>query len=266
MYSSAGGNRQGLLDGALIQRVQPGLCAQAAVAAVQLAQEGLSGARDVLEGRYGLYPSYYGKDYELRTLTEGLGRDYRLLWLALKPYPCCSYAQEPVEAACELAREPRFAVEAVAEATAWVPSAHAAGLVDHPYSPRECPQVDAQFSLQYLIAASLHRGVLGLADFRNEALHDREVIALASRVRVRVDAHKEGTVELRLADGSTRERRVPVARGHPSRPFDAVAMRAKLEECARYADSPPARSQRIAQSVEGLESLVHAGELAEALG
>ena len=38
-YSSAAGNRQGLLDGTLIQRVQPGLCAQAAVAAVAFARQ-----------------------------------------------------------------------------------------------------------------------------------------------------------------------------------------------------------------------------------
>jgi 2-methylcitrate dehydratase PrpD len=256
-YSSAGGNRQGLLDGAMIQRVQPGLSAQAAVAAAAFAAQGVTGAHDVLEGRYGLYPSHYGTDYDPRQLLDGLGHEFRMLDLALKPYPCCSYSQEPIEAASELAGEPGFDAGEVREIVVSVASAHAAGLVDHVYAPRSCAQVDAQFSMQYVIGATAVRGGLGLKDFQEAALRDPAVIDYARRVRVEVDPQKEGSVEFRMRDGSTRARRVTTARGHPSRPFGERELLGKLAECAALAATPlPApRARVLYDMVMGLEKL-----------
>jgi len=267
VYSSAGGNRQGLLDGTLIQRVQPGFCAQAAVAAVALARQGVTGAHDVFEGRYGLYPSYYGSDYEPDTLTRALGSDFHMLDLALKPYPCCSYSQEPIDAALELVREHRFGADDLLQVVVWVASPHAAGLVDRPYEPRSCPQVDAQFSMQYVIAAALRRRALGVADFQDEALHDPAVLALSRRVRVEIDPQREGSVELLLNDGRVLSRRVLLAPGHPRRPFDRRQMSDKLRECGAHAVVPRTEAQLAAleQGILELEQRARAADLAALL-
>lgn len=265
VYSSAGGNRQGLLDGTLIQRVQPGICAQAAVSAVALARQGITGAHDVLEGRYGLYPSYYGSDYEPGTLTRELGREFRMLELALKPYPCCSYSQEPIDATLDLVREHRVAVDDVAEAVICVVSTHAAGLVDHPFQPRSCPQVDAQFSMQYVIAAAICRGSLGVMDFQQQALRDPAVLALSRRVRVEVDANREGNVELRMKDGRVLSRRVPLARGHPKRPMRPQELEEKLRECAAQAAWSAGRVAALQEGIAVLEELPRAADVAALL-
>jgi 2-methylcitrate dehydratase PrpD len=260
VYSSASGNRQGLLDGTLIQRVQPGFCAQAAVSAVALARQGITGAQDVFEGRYGLYPSYYGEDYAPEALTEGLGRDFRMLDLALKPYPCCSYAQEPIEATLELAREHGIEASQVDSAVAWVVSKHAAGLVDHPFEPRSCPQVDAQFSMQYVLGAALARKRLGIAEFQDTAFRDAGILETSRRVRVEVDAQREGCVELKLKDGRTLSHRVPVARGHPKRPMQALELTAKLRDCAAQAGWDTGRSIALQGGIARLEQLPHAAD------
>jgi 2-methylcitrate dehydratase PrpD len=267
VYSSASGNRQGLLDGTLIQRVQPGFCAQAAVAAVVLARQGITGAHDVLEGRYGLYPSYYGNDYEPGRLTHGLGSDFEMLDLALKPYPCCSYSQEPIEATLELVREHRFDADDVAEVVVFVASRHAAGLVDRPFEPRSCPQVDAQFSIQYVIAATIHRKALGVADFQDEALRDPAVLVLSRRVRVQIDAESEGCVKLRLNDGRVLSRRVTIARGHPRRPFSGRDLLEKLAECGQYAAVPRTAGQvaELSRAIEGAEYLERGADVAALL-
>ena len=263
-YSSAGGNRQGLLDGTLIQRVQPGFCAQAGVAAAALARQGVTGAQDTLEGRYGLYPSYYGEDYEPQALTSGLGRDFRMLELALKPYPCCSYSQEPIEAALELVRAHGIGADNLASADAWVISKHAAGLVDRPYEPRSCAQVDAQFSLQYVIAAAVCRGRLGVAEFQEDALRDPVVKDVARRVRVLVDPAREGCVEMRVKGGGTFSLCVPVARGHPKRPFTEADLLEKLRACGEHAAVPrsAAQAEALARAIFNLEREERGGALA----
>jgi 2-methylcitrate dehydratase PrpD len=260
VYSSAGGNRQGLLDGTLIQRVQPGFCAQAGVSAVALARQGITGALDVFEGRYGLYPSYYGADYAPQALTEGLGREFRMLELALKPYPCCSYSQEPIEATLDMVREHAVDVSQVESATAWVVSKHAAGLVDHPFVPRSCPQVDAQFSMQYVIGAALARKRLGIAEFQDAAFRDAGILDASRRVRVEVDAQREGCVELKLKDGRTLSHRVPVARGHPKRPMQPLELEAKLRDCAAQAGWGEAKVLALQGGFARLEQLPHARE------
>lgn len=266
VYSSASGNRQGLLDGTLIQRVQPGFCAQAAVGAVALARQGITGAQDVLEGRYGLYPSYYGEDYAPEELTRELGREFRMLDLALKPYPCCSYAQEPLDATLDLVRRHGVEAGSVESVTAWVVTKHAAGLVDHPYTPRSCPQVDAQFSMQYLLGTAILRKKLGIAEFQPAALADKETIALSRSVRVEVDPAREGQVEIRLKDGRVLSQRVPVARGHPKRPFSALELEAKLRECAGLAGWDASQVLALQGGIARLEQLPHAADFVKLLG
>ncbi len=237
-YSLSAGNRQGLLDGTLIQRLQPGLCAQAAVSAVAFARQGVTGAHDILTGRYGLYPSHYGADYAPEALTRGLGSEFRMLEIALKPFPCCSYSQEPLDAMLDLMREQRIEPDGVESITVSVATKHAAGLVDHPYAPRSCPQVDAQFSMQYVIASAVCRNAFGVAELQEAALHEAAVIGFSRKVRVDVDPQREGQVTVRMTDGRALEKRVELARGHPRRPFSPVELRAKLDECARQAVVP----------------------------
>ncbi len=250
-YSSAAGNRQGLLDGTLIQRIQPGLCAQAAVSAVAFARNGATGAHNILEGRYGLYPTHYGTDYDPGELTQGLGRDFRMLDIALKAFPCCSYSQEPLDATLDLVREQGIRAAEIEAITVTVATKHAAGLVDHPYTPRTSPQVDAQFSMQYVIASAVCRKAFGAADLQEAALHDPAVIEFSKCVHVAVDAQNEGNVAVRMRDGRTLEKRVVFSRGHPKRPLTAAELRAKLAECARLAVVP-----RSAEKVAALERCI----------
>ena len=57
VYSSVAGNHQVTRDASLMKRLQPGLAAQAAVVAVQLAKRGIRGAQGVFEGADGFFHS-----------------------------------------------------------------------------------------------------------------------------------------------------------------------------------------------------------------
>ena len=58
VYSSVAGNHQVTRDASLMKRLQPGLAAQAAVLAVQLAKRGIRGAQNVFEGADGFFRVY----------------------------------------------------------------------------------------------------------------------------------------------------------------------------------------------------------------
>lgn len=265
-YSSAAGNRQGLLDGTLIQRVQPGLCAQAAVSAAAFARQGVTGAIDLLGGRYGLYPTHYGNDYDPGALTKDLGRDFRMRDIALKAFPCCSYAQEPLDAMLELVNA-GLRPEQVESILVSVATKHAAGLVDHPFTPRTCPQVDAQFSMQYVVASMVCRKAFGIADLQDAALRDAPVLDFSRRVAVRVDADREGQVEVRLRDGRVLEKRVELSRGHPRRPMSGEELMAKAVDCARHAQVPRSEVQvrELVRAIDCMEKDAQVADLAALL-
>ena len=73
VYSQTSGNAQGLLEGRLIKRMQPGLAAQAGVLSAFLAREGITGSHEFLEGAYGFYNLYERGEYDPAPVTPGFG-------------------------------------------------------------------------------------------------------------------------------------------------------------------------------------------------
>ena len=104
-YAQAGGNQQCIVDGGLIKRMQPGMVAEAGVRAAWLAQAGITGAVDALEGRYGYFPLYEQGDYDADLLTRGLGESFEVEKTSLKRYPICGMSHPAVDALRDIMRD-----------------------------------------------------------------------------------------------------------------------------------------------------------------
>ena len=73
-YNQAGGDLQMYDDGVMSVRIQHGFVADAAIKAVLLAQRGITGTRNILEGeRGGLYVGFYPEHKDLSMVVDGLG-------------------------------------------------------------------------------------------------------------------------------------------------------------------------------------------------
>jgi 2-methylcitrate dehydratase PrpD len=86
-YSQASGNGQCVRDGALSKRLQPGFAVRAALQGVLLAQRGVTGAHNLFQGDFGLYPVYLRGEYTDRVITAELGKRFEAANIAIKPYP-----------------------------------------------------------------------------------------------------------------------------------------------------------------------------------
>ena len=110
-YSQAAGNRQGRLDGALTKRLQPPFATKSGVISAILAQRGITGARNVIQGEWGFFRLYhdYSREYEpdkwADMLKEGLGTRFEVVNLGAKPYPCVRASHAPIDGALALATE-----------------------------------------------------------------------------------------------------------------------------------------------------------------
>ena len=262
VYGQTSGNAQGLIEGKLIKRVQPGFAAAAGVNAAFMAKSGITGSRQFLDGPYGYYRLYEGGNVDMDPVLDGLGSHYTLLDLSIKPYPCCRMTHSSIDAARVLGQrlEPdRAKIERI-DVTV---SKMVAEMVGQPFAPGSDPQVDAQFSIPYTVGCALVRGEVFLGDFEVAAIDDPPVRAMADRVHVGVDPNLpdkdllHARVDVRLQNGRTVTEINPVPLGNPVKPMDRQKCRTKFKKCFRHSrlNMPSDRLEQLLSMIENLEQI-----------
>ncbi|HEV8585832.1 MAG TPA: MmgE/PrpD family protein [Methylomirabilota bacterium] len=261
--SFASGIMEHLEDGSWVKRVHPGWAGHSGVVAAALARGGAPGPATVLEGRFGLYRAFLGMDPDPAPFAT-LGREWEILKVGYKPYPCCHLNHAYLDCALELRQAPGVTAEAIESIECRVPAGEVP-IVCEPVEVKRRPRssYDAQFSLAYSVAAAFVDGKVGLDTYATERLSDARVLQLASRVRHVIDPESPfpatfpGWVRVRLADGRELEARVPHGRGGPDRPLPPEALVEKFRDNARRA-LPPARVaaiERVALELDRLKSV-----------
>jgi len=273
IYSSVAGNHQVTRDASLMKRLQPGLAAQAAVLAVQLAKRGIRGAQHVFEGADGFIRVYLHNRLDAAVVRKDLGQRFELLNLSYKPYPCCRDVHAAVDAALRIrARSKRLAqdIESIRVGV----TAPGYQMVCVPEAVRLAPKtiVEAQFSIPYTVAAAWIDGKLGMKHFSDEGLQRTDILTLAKRVQPYVDEEIDrdwhrfvtpGRVIVRFKDGETIEDRVDYPKGHPNNPMTDSEFSQKTIDCATFTAKPMAKdlAERLTAAVHRLDSLDDIGDL-----
>ncbi len=99
----AGGLGQTWIEGSSEWRFQVGIAGRNGIFAARIAAGGASAARETLEGVAGFYQAFGGTVEHAGATTAGLGTDWQVLEVTLKPYPVCAIQQSPVAMMIDLA-------------------------------------------------------------------------------------------------------------------------------------------------------------------
>ena len=273
VYSSVAGNHQVTRDASLMKRLQPGLAAQAAVVAVQLAKRGIRGAQHVFGGADGFFRVYLRGQADPDVVRADLGSRFELLNLSYKPYPCCRDTHAAVDAALELrakAQRPARDIESIRVGV----TAPGYQMVCVPEAVRLAPRtiVEAQFSIPYTVAAAWIDGGLAINHFSDEGLERADILELASRVQPYVDEEVDrdwhrfvppARVTIQFRDGETIETRVNHPKGHPKNMMTESEFAAKASDCAAFAAKslPADTAGRLIDAVSELESMPDISDL-----
>jgi 2-methylcitrate dehydratase PrpD len=114
-YHMCAGNTQCGADGALTKRMGPGLASKGGITAALMAEKGITGAHNSLEGKSGLYNVYHGGDYDPKVLTADLGKRFEGVNIGYKPYPCCGFTHSFIDAVLSLKSKHHIRPEDVRE-------------------------------------------------------------------------------------------------------------------------------------------------------
>jgi 2-methylcitrate dehydratase PrpD len=242
-YAQASGNVQVNIDDehALTKRLQVGFAAKGGLMSALLAQKGLTGAQQSMEGRFGIFNLYQRGQYDRATLLDGLGEQFEVANLSFKPYSCCRQIHGHVDAALQLRQDYGLKPEDIEAVTIFV-NRDPHPLCD-PLEVRRRPteEVVAQFSIPYSVAAALTYGKVLIKDYTLPALSDEAVLAVAEKVSPQYDSSlptrsvPPARMEIVTKDGRTlKSDDVLVAKGHPDNPMSFAELADKFRDCASH--------------------------------
>lgn len=266
-FSHAVGDAQCALEGALTLRLQQGIVAQGALVSGLLAQQGFTGAREFLLGRWG-YLRAFEPDPIVEALTDELGKSFRGELISIKPHASCRATHEAIDLALALRRERGEEATKVNRILLTV-TPEVENLVGLPRPTRVRPtsSADAQFSLPYTVAAALQRNQVFLAELEAEAYTDTILLDLAARVEIKGDPAMRteqviGSTRLEAwwADGSHWVSETTLASGSPDLPITEASHIAKLQACVQYgrhilSDTALGALQKACAELENLDDV-----------
>lgn len=264
-FAQAAASVQAGADGALVKRLQPCFNASAGVKAVELACAGITGVQKVMEGQFGIGRLFNHAPIDRERMLDRLGTYFLAAELTTKRYPTSRCAHAPIEGTIALVSANGLEADDVDVIEIAVqPSCHRREA--KPFDPHEgTPQVKAQFSLDYCVAAAAVWRDVFIREMQDEAIFDSRVLALAKRVRIVEYRERPGStpylpvrVSIRAHDGREYSIEVTRLRGSPEDPlsWDDI-VRERLERCAAFSAVPFPRS--------GMRGLVNACRHLEAL-
>jgi 2-methylcitrate dehydratase PrpD len=229
--------------GSDMKPLQAGRAAAGAVQAVRLAQAGITGTNDAIEGAHGLLRgiSPRGRVDTASPVEFGGGRWYLLeQGLSVKRYPVCYASHRAIDGVLGLVQQNGLTASQVRRIIVSLGRAPAETLrYDQPKTGSE-----ARFSLHHNLAAALVDGAVGFAQLSDSYVRRSEVMALYGVTETEIveqeSPEQPGMAEFDRVVIETQEGRrldsgpIRYARGHARLPMDDGELDTKFLDCTRH--------------------------------
>lgn len=264
-FSRAAGSVQCLIERSDSKKLQAAFAARDGVEAALLAEAGVGGPLNVFNGVAGFEKLYVTLDNAVA--ADGLGDHYYSTDHAFKVYPSCYCNHAAISAIDSLVARHGVTAHDVERVTVRAPR-FVTELVGSPFQPRQNPQVDAQFSVQYSVANALARGGLSVHDIAPSAVLAPQLHELSTRVEVETDETPDNlffpvTVTIHTRAGERLVTTVTRIPGLPDTPLNDAALRDKAYACFTSGIAPlsPAEADALIGRLARLQQLDNARAL-----
>ncbi len=265
--SSAAGLFAFVNGGADIKRLHAGHAAREGMQAALLAQQGIEGPPNVIEGHDGFLQAFaFGRAGTARAIVLPPAAPYGVTDCYIKPYPCCRHIQPAVEALTGLLADEKIAaqdVQRIDVATYRIAAEHAAtGWGDF---------ASAQLSFPYLMGLALKFGAIKFEHFSETNRRDPSFAAIARMLNVTAPPEidrlypqlRPARVSVTTARG-TFTRQADEALGSRLVPLDDAGLQAKFLDLVGPALGT-ARAQELAERVWSIEHTDNVAPLVDAM-
>ena len=258
----AAGLRHAFSSDAMSKPIHAGRAAEAGVSAALMAQAGITGVRDMLEGERG-FGAAMSNDVDWEAELSTLGTEWTIADTTQKAHACCGHNFAALDAIGFLMKKHDVAAMNIGQ----IEIATYRAAIEICGNPEPVTPAEARFSLPWCAATMALRSAVAPEAFADAALSDTATRDLASRISLSVDDAAEArfpharsaTVQLYLNTGQVLEHHCPTRKGDPDDPMSDVDLRRKYHELA----DPVIGSSLARALADAIEELEHTGDLLE---
>ena len=217
-----------------------GMVAQQAILGSLLAERGVTGPHEVLEGEAGYVHAVAGA-CNSDGLLAPIGK-HKILESYTKLYNTVKCGQTAVAGALGLVREENLNWRDIAALEIGLAKRDARNQSQDSSYARPESRDTANHSVRYCVAAALVEGELGSEQFAADKLRSPEILSLVDRTSVYWekdhDAHwpaaNPTTIRIRTASGKELSKAVVAAPGHPDNPISDDVLEQKFRQLTRH--------------------------------
>jgi 2-methylcitrate dehydratase PrpD len=227
----SGGLMQYNRGGGSVKRIFSAVAASSGIQSAQLAQAGITGPEQILEGERGVL-RLYAPEYHPEFLVAELGSKWTIDSVSFKPYCCSAVIHPAIEALKKVLTE--HAVKA-SEIEA-IEVGYPARSIGSAAIAVPADLLGMQFSTAFSLALTATAGSNTPREYTMAALNDPEVRAVAARVSLHEDDELSkasrgrfvARVKVKTRSGGTHEALVSDAKGTPGAPLSSSEIDAKF--------------------------------------
>lgn len=285
-FNQLSGSRQMAVGTATHMRsMQAGFSGQGAVLAAELAQLGITGPKEIIEGRYGLFKNYVRTDDpDWEEIAGELGTRFPLVEThGFKVWPACSYTRPTNAATLQLRQEHHLHPEDIESITV-VGGSSGHQLLSEPIELKRRPKtsIDGKYSVPFTTAVMMAKGNVTLRDYTEKGLRDPAVLSMADRVFYRPLSQPDTpavrragedsalswpTVEIRTRDGRVLMCQPGGVPGDARHPVSQELLESKFRDCVSFSAKPVAEKNvdRAIEMIRDLEQVTDAIEIIRVL-
>lgn len=274
--SLAGGLLGWITEGIRMKAIQMGCKGAESIIACYLAKQGFPGPAHVIEADYGgLLRSFSGPDFDTSMATNKLGEVWLTNLVPFKPYPCCRWTHPYIDCIFKIIGRNGFSPDDITAITAYGIE-EAEKNVMKIFEPKTV--MEANFSLPFVIAATLVDKKVTFAQFTKDKWNDGKIREIAKKVKfIRVPKMEKkrhyavhlpfilpGGLVIKTKDGKEFSAEVEHPKGMPENPMtdDELIRKFYMQACMVL---PRNRADKIISNVMNVDKVTNIGSIVKLL-
>jgi len=251
------GLQQAFRSDSMTKPMHPGHAAEVGLNAALVAQAGMTGTPDLLEGEAG-FGAALCENPRWNEIFDGLGSSWNIEQITFKNHGCCGHNFPAIDAVAHLLNLHAIDVEKIKKIRVggYKATIEVCRYI-HPQTPFE-----AKFSLTYTVAAKIILGRVREQAFLESALSNPKIFAMEDKIELAVDPecsakfplHRSAKVAIEMKDGSIYAHQQLTRHGDPDEPLTDQELIDKFYELAE-ARVGVKQAQTIAAELLGKSAL-----------
>ena len=231
---------------AMSKDLNPGKAAMNGVLAALLASRGFTGGTQVLEAEKGFFRVYSQENIDLEKIVSTLGKNFKIMEVAHKPYSACRYIHSAIDATLKIVKEHEVYPDGIKEINVCLPSV--------PYEKLGKIQASGHYAARFNVPFQVAITIIGRekaldevlrnpSEYSERKLRSKEVLTLMKKVRVNLAPTLDrdfpeswpAIVSIKKCGGEISTQRVDFPKGEPENPISRKDLTRKFKILASLA-------------------------------